>query len=287
VNKSITKTVLLVAIAFAFVGTAGAATDGDQNEAEGAIKQLWSANATERDAGKERLLSLKHDAIRPLLRLLEDLTFNERQRYPTGLQSMGAWIFERYQESLASGDKAKIRELHEHLSQIEISDRLENDVCELLGQLRSVAAVPGLIRLIGHRAAAAWGSGSWSHISSSATYAVSQIGSPAVPRVVEAIHFADDLAANKVARDTSGPKTKTLKGRANVIRVQLAAVLAEIGDAAALPALRMLTDGSDDSEVKSWAWEAIQRISIKNSYLSGADYLRIYCNRFGRLNIRL
>jgi HEAT repeat protein len=216
-----------------------------------------------RDAAKGTLLGLGSQAVQPLLSFLDDLSTNGHERYETGKEAEGAQAFEEFQGSQSFADKKERVRARQRLTDLDISSRLESDVCEALGRLHAVEAIPVLIALAWSRDAFALSLSFRTYLTSPSIAALLEIGSPAVPDIIKAIQAADAKAAEAFPKQVFGPAIQTWQDLANEIRSTLAQLLGHIGDPAALPVLQTLVENSSDKKVKSYSREAIAEIRRK------------------------
>lgn len=205
----------------------------EDDQVVAAITQLRSANSTEREAAKEALLKQGSDAVLALIAALEELSRDPKPQFDLGNEAAGAEALRRY-ESVPRKEKNP----SEYLS-IDITWRVKKDMIELLGRLRDKAAVPILIELT--RQELHTSQNEYLH---SPMQALTEIGEPAVPQILEAI----EKVRSKAATDVSGccPNTTDAKRRAiiesqsEIMIARLSIVLGEIRDVQALPALEEL-----------------------------------------------
>lgn len=218
---------------------------------EAAIKQLQSAE--ERQAAKEQLLRLGPRAVKSLILLLEDLTRHPDFRYPPGKSEVD---LTRLQERLNKIPEDAMEERAEAIrliSSLDISQRLKEDVCELLGRLHAEEAIPVLIEAM----EAEMGIGQWERMSP-AMYALIEIGEPAVPKLLEAMETARDRVIAMCAADKDPPsdffiRTETVKNQARA-----AMVLERIGDERALPVLERIKSTTESEWLIPYLERSIQ-----------------------------
>lgn len=229
------------------------------DEVEQAIKQLWAEDDAVRLEAKKRLIELGSPAIRPLIALLENLTNNPHPRYVTGKESEGEEAMRQFREHQEGPlhDDALAR-----LMKISISGRLRTDVYELLGQLQAKEAVPILIRDLEHQEVDNMISGM-----TPVMRALADIGSEAVPQLIESLKRAELTAASSPYVSSKEPgsevRTRNLKLEANRIQVNIILILEKIGDKRALPALENLLNKSENEFLTKLINEAIMGIKEK------------------------
>src|SRR5262245_26444929 len=125
----------IIANAAVVTGSGYQEAEQGRERANQAIKELWSSDAADRNSAKAALQSLGPDAVQPLLVFLEDLATNDRLRYETGMEVAASKILEVMEAAHSSGDGKEWRRAAQLLGELEISSRLEGDVCEILGEL--------------------------------------------------------------------------------------------------------------------------------------------------------
>jgi ABC-type transporter Mla MlaB component len=214
----------------------------DDSKVELAVKKLWSADTAEERAAMEALVHLGSGSVPQLVNVLEDVTNDPTSpHFATGKEKEGSEAFELYY-SKPFGPKPGVSA--GQLAELEISWRLKRDILEILGRLRAEEAVPLLIRIMERRAI-------YSAIErmSPEMNTLAQIGTAAVPQLIEAIETASQRSASVGFADpslTEEEKTSLRSIETFKIQVRAALTLGEIGDARALPILRRLMEESND-----------------------------------------
>ena len=165
-------------------------------------------------------------------------------RYPIGTSEKDFMDASENAERIPRSDANRQAEAVKHLSTMLITQRLKEDVCELLGQLRSEEAVAVLIE-----AMESWtGGDSWEN-SNAAMDALQKIGSPAVPDIIEAVESAKQRAASPRGED----------------RPSDFFVSTEIGDARALPVLARLENSTESQWLVPYLRRAISQIKERQN----------------------
>jgi HEAT repeat protein len=245
------------------------------------VGRLWSASDAERSAAKRELGEAGSEAIQPLLSLLTTVTSDMSPRFPIGKEAEGEEALTRVTGSTTFADSAaafqKVRELA-------INARLRNDAVELLGRLRSVEAVPILIRMMaGHGTIV-------SRLSISVgpeSLALANIGRPAVPLLLEALDRPEGVLRSAIPVEyiLEGPSFETVNkgglpglsdpgkkapqamtpegGMKSQVQALAAYILGEIGDASALTLLDSLARTSKDEYLVRYLRKAAKKIRAK------------------------
>lgn len=204
-----------------------------REQVEVAMKKLWSPDESERVLGKEELFRLGPNAVPALLSLLEDIFANPtRHHYPTGKEAEGRAALESFdRESLSLKPRLTLQDL----TRFEITWRLKSDAFELLGRLRSVEAIPLLIRIMESR-----DRDNLIEKIRPEMAALIELGSPAVPALLQSFVRAEETTSRITFGnpDTSEDSRRSyIEGETAKIKNRTAIVLGEIGDAQALPLL--------------------------------------------------
>lgn len=189
--------------------------------ADVAIRRLLSADESERMAAKLELLEIGRPAIPPMLSALKSVLDSPKSPY-----------------TVSDNDPVAIAPPLASTDEDNLSGRLEADICQLLGRLRAVEAVPLLIEMMQSR-------DSFTGLASMVTemQAIAEIGPPAVPLLIEAIEDAPNRAARIGFGDpqpSEEERIKFIQGEVAKIRARAARVLGEIGDKRALQTLERL-----------------------------------------------
>jgi hypothetical protein len=224
-----------------------------------AIKKLWSDDPEERESGKQDLLHLGSVSAEPLLALLKDLGSNQRPRFPTGKEAESAEALERFKAM--NKNKGVPRELFENVFRAEISWRLKQDACELLGKLRAQIAIPKLLEMmIGEPLL-----GASEHFSPEMT-ALAEIGDFAIQPLIQTLTESQRIAES----DQFSPEIPKeaqeshIRQQSMLIKTRCAMVLGKIGNASALPALEGFLERETNPLVSESLREAIEQIKKNN-----------------------
>lgn len=220
-----------------------------------AIRGLWSARDLDRASAKDQILQLGRKSIPALIKLLEDVANNPGPRFASGREEEGRHVWERVQS--ANFDKLDIHEL-DALREVEITWRLYRDALEPLGQLRAEAAVPLVVRLMST-------DGPVLSKKNSEMQALVEIGSAAVPKLLEIIETSDEILASDdywLGADheyAQGPRK--FRFVPHFIKSRAAMVLGRIGDSSVLPALESALKRASDRDLIESLQEAIRHLS--------------------------
>ena len=233
-------------------------------EASLTIKQLWSADQTEREAAKTALIRLGQRAIPPLIALLNEIRSDPRPRYVPGREHDAAEAEARYRTLLNAGKTEESHAALNELMNLRINWRLKSDVCELLGRIRAEEAIPALIdAMISVESFNAW------ETMSPQMQALIAIGAPGVPKLIDAIETAGLRAG---AINFGDDPIFTEEARRRLARIQIfrtqarsCMVLGEIGDATALPVLEKLLAETDDQILSRYIKDAIVRVRVRSN----------------------
>ena len=212
---------------------------------------------------KDRLTQIGSPSVKPLLDLFHDLVAHPGPRFLTGKEREGAEAIERY-KNLSQTERLR-GNMGEFFS-LEISSRLENDICEILGRLKATESIPMLIEIMVLRERG----NSGDEFLNREMVVLVQIGSQAVAPLIEAIHTAEASAAASLLKIDLGALSteevkRSIQRDAQSIKLRAATVLGEIGDVRALPVLESLLD-QDLSQYEGREWfqmrvrNSIQRI---------------------------
>ena len=247
---------LALLIAFTFSSTGHIQQPATDEQTATAIKQLWSADETERQQGKDRLRQIGQKAIPELISLLKDLWQNPFPRYATGKEEEGEAAMEQARKAAKKHDSKEISKIVAKLQGTEISSRLIEDACDLLGRVKAQETIPLFIdRLLrdenGNASKVYW---------TPAMTALAEIGSAAVPGLIEASETARERAAS-VKAAPSLRSEEGIKWDTELIQTRAAMVLGKIGDARALPTLTNLK--CEDILMRYYVDEAIKSIFEK------------------------
>lgn len=222
------------------------------DEATAAIEQLHSADLTIRNAAKEKLVRIGPRAMRPLAMFLEDLIRHPRERYPLGKTEKDLDDLKKRIAAIPEDDPIAKVEAGKQLAALVINQRLREDTCELLGRLHAVEAVPVLIQAMEYEPS----DSSWETMNA-AMRALIEIGSPAVPEIIEAIETARSRAESTPYAD-GHPSEFFVKTESAKNQARATMVLGEIKDLRALPVLEWLRNTSDSE----WLIPYIERASV-------------------------
>jgi HEAT repeat protein len=246
---------LLIVLTFSSLGYIQQPATDEQTAA--AIKQLWSADETERQQGKDKLRQVGQKAVPGLISLLKELWQNPVPRYATGKEDEGAAAMEQARKAAEKHDSKEIWNIVAKLQGTDIRARLIEDAAGLLGRLKAVEAIPLFIdRLLMDD------NSSGTHFNwTPSMNALAEMGSAAVPSLIEAIETAKERAA--FVPDNSGvqPSKQGIKWDTELIQTRAAMVLGKIGDTHALPVLTGLK--CEDPVMRHYVDEAIKSIFEK------------------------
>jgi hypothetical protein len=195
-----------------------------------AIKGLASNNETERQTARTTLLSKGQAVIPPLLDLLHSLT-PTMEFCPPG-SSFPCYTGRR----LVNNPKTQMRA----------------EVIALLGQLRAVAAVPFLIKLLGVYDTEGAGIRYWGPERD----ALIEIGSAAVPQLLDNLRLAEEKRQS--IRMSDGSVASYLE-----IEIRILDILGRIGDEGALEFLGKIKESNTNPYFQSSLKEAEERIREK------------------------
>ena len=233
-----------------------------EEQADRAVRQLWSADERERDAAKAIILRIGPRAIPNLIAVMRDLEDNPAPRYAPGQEEQVPQVEARYRKLVEAGRKEEARDSLEQLMNLKVNWRLERDVCDLLGKLKAEEAIPVLIEAMESEDRVS----SW-EVRSPQMHALVEIGYPAVPNLIEAIETAESRIANQTDSESSlseEAKTRVAKIAVSQIQARASIVLGDIGDARALPVLETLLSATDDRFLSPYVTEAIVKIRKKS-----------------------
>ena len=219
---------------------------GAYGRIELAIKQLESSDEGQRAGAKEALVQYGSTAIPSILRLLDEIQRGRLgarepiRRYATSKEVEGERAYQRYRRAVVDGDVKKQRRAADEFAKLEITSRLQDDACLLLGHLKAAEAIPALIEAMKHEQRFGempfW---------SLPMRSLVQIGTPAVPSLIELIERSPDTMIREARADEDPAEADTAQKlvalRVAGIQKTAAMVLGEIGDARALPILEDLS----------------------------------------------
>src|SRR5215510_2190091 len=152
---------------------------GAGGDAAMAVQGLWSPDEGQRERAKSEI-SLGGPAVEAeLIRTLSELVEDQRPRYPTGKDAEGEAIL----YATFRGEQPSSEPPDDYI----INRRLMLDIIDILGRLKSEAAIPLLIRILEQREMDSlcpvhrvWAVGP-------EMKALSRIGRPAVPALIAAL----------------------------------------------------------------------------------------------------
>jgi hypothetical protein len=154
------------------------------------VRSLFSASETERDSVKGRILQLGALANEQLIELLSDLVENPYPRFANGNQEAGR---QAVLDHLRMYPELASFEQFEHWTELAdalfINSRLSSDIIYLLGELGAEEAAPILIRIMEGRNMLQGPDGLGPEM-----VALSKIGAPAIPHLINAIKEAETTA---------------------------------------------------------------------------------------------
>jgi hypothetical protein len=256
------------------------AADRNEMRVTEAIEKLWSANDEERLLGKNELFCLGDQSADRLVALLENLVRNPFPHLSKGNEEKGKEAIEGLQRIFRTAgglvDAQQQSELYSQLiKRLAINSRLLGDIIELLGNARSEKAVPVLIEIMVSER-------SMNNASTNPMYpqmeALCRIGNVALPKLIEVLKNAKQMAANnsaypsfmieidmpKLPEPVAEPEDKDdsadISFEANMIIRRVCKVLGTINDARALPALERLLNSNDVEYARGAIEEAIEMI---------------------------
>lgn len=225
---------------------------------EDAIQQLSSANEYERHAAKNRLIEIGEPAVQPLIDFLQDMLKHPRERYATGTAKAEVDKLLRNLKETSGRDSEDRARVARQLKDILINQRLEEDVCALLGLLHEEKAVPVLIEAMDK-----WpGGDSWENVNG-AMKALIAIGSPAVPKLLEGIRTAEQRAS-AIPFGDGHPSDYFIRTETFKYQARASMVLGQIGDARAISTLEQLEKSTDSQWLASYVSEALSKIKSKH-----------------------
>jgi HEAT repeat protein len=244
----------------AFGGTPMA--DGTQSQTDIAIKKLWSPNESERSEGVQALLRIGPASIEKLNRLLGELIHDQSPRFVPGREQEGERALQEYVRTArrlfsAGGEYDELIAAKARLIPLTLNSRLMTDVVHLLGELKAEQVVPLLMEMVNRN----WESTLFGlEFDTPETKALARIGAAAVPPLIENLNEATIRAYGfePLARgwrvvvaqeddDEPDPDEKLFhQNQIGNVRLRVAFILGDIGDARALPYLEKLL-----AEIKS------------------------------------
>lgn len=142
-----------------------------------------------------------------------------------------------------------------------INQRLEEDICALLGRLRAKDAIPILIEAMEHQRSESL---KWENMNS-AMEALIDIGSASVPKVIEAMETTEAREAAVRDSDGEGPSEYRIKTISVRHQTRAIMVLGKIGDVQALPSLKKLQTITESKFLLPYLKDAINAIKKKNN----------------------
>lgn len=230
-------------------------------EITAAMKLLWSSNDADRASGKTKLIEIGQGSVPALVALLEDLVRKPGPRYVLGKETEGAAIRQRF-FSLPP-DKQTLEETKKLLN-ISIESRLRMDLYELLGRLRAEKAIPLLLTIMEHEERH-----DLLDLMEPFMKALAEIGSPAIPGLIESIERAEATATQSTTFEsapnlTEEQRTQIIKNDADKIRVRALLVLEAIGDPRAIEILERLHESTTNPFISKRTEEVISNIRKKN-----------------------
>ena len=265
-TMSLVLLVLILDLASRHCVWAASQTQGADDSVTEAVKQLWVADAGERQFGKQRLLSLGSRAIPPLVSLLAELAENPLPRYIPGKERDAADIEERLNLAVRSRNEKEFAELFRQYSKLEIRGRLYDDVLALLVELHAEEAIPILIRFLRETAT---GLGTFSsEPTSNEMTALIKLAPESVAFLVDAleISIAEDAPSST---EKLGVAPVAIKETPPPIQARVSIVLGEIGDERALPVLERLLLTTQDTHLVERVKVAIEKIRQKQTQRTG------------------
>jgi hypothetical protein len=196
-------------------------------------------------AAKDELVRLGSASIDPLLSLLNGLLDDpESPHFASGREAEGARAWGTSGEYI------------DHPEELEITWRLINDFCDIVGRLKAIEAVPSLLRIIEARPITGL-----EHITGE-TLALERIGKPALPIVLDRLLSA----AREESLMMQAPDTSPL-GQARLSELvkferRLGIVLSLIGDQSIVPALEGIADFHQAPRASAYARNVIEKVKL-------------------------
>jgi PBS lyase HEAT-like repeat len=246
---------LMIAISHSCLIEGWGQARADQDRLAEAIDRLCSSSEQERQIAKEQITHFGTRAIRPLISRLEELTRYSHRSIPDG--DVGG----ETELNLPSGSKEK-RCYTNPKTNWEVSSA----VCELLGRLRAVEAIPPLLKIMENEVDIG---GNITAMTFEMQSLVA-IGEPAVSQIIGFFESAESRAESikfGAPQPSREVQTRHRQAQAAIMRARAAAILGEIGDVRALPvleeSLRLSPAGAWRPDLQ-FIREAITKIKGKN-----------------------
>ncbi|MEW6131268.1 MAG: hypothetical protein AB1757_29835 [Acidobacteriota bacterium] len=200
--------------------------------------QLWLQDEMERKNAKSQLIKLGKKAIPSLISLLEELCCSHKKAYILGREDEGQRAWKDLIEAMHTHNQRQITKAQTKLRRVDITQRLENDVIEILGKLKATAAIPQLIILMN------------SDIVLTKVYwnqsmrALIDIGTSSIPYLIDTLEKAEAQLKILESRNLSLVEKDNQQSEihsANRVQKRAAMVLAAIGDEQVTPVLERVS----------------------------------------------
>jgi HEAT repeat protein len=229
--------------------------------AEDTVKQMWSSDPVERATAKVELLKMGPKAIPPLLIQLGDIIKSPAGRYSPGREVEASALEASYEAAPKDVYSEEKFQAARQLMTLDITHRLREDTCEILGRLHAEDAVPLLIQVMEDREVD-------EKVENMTTemQALVEIGAPSVPPLIEALEGAEQKAASIRFPDTSSTEESIrfyIKLEIYKLKARASMVLGEIRDIRALPVLENALSTTSDEFLKPYLEAAINKIRKK------------------------
>jgi len=229
-------------------------TAADHAKAAAAVDRLWSADNADRVQAKEEILELGGAAIEPLLALLNSMLDD--------VHTLHYARTDQHTKTRPNSAQA-VREADEldfvlrPPGQKEMTWRLIEDTCNLLGKLKAEEAVPTLLRVSEIRP-----DHGLLHITSE-MIAIQEIGRSAVPLVLNRFtEAAREEWLMSVKPDTT-PLGKARGRELNKLERRLALTLEIVGDRAIVPELERVAEHSQAPDAAALAKTLIEKLRLR------------------------
>jgi hypothetical protein len=235
-------------------------TNLSEDLVDSAIKKLQSSDESERQMAKEALLQMGPSAIKPLIDYLTYVIRKAGTIYATGKSKQDFDnIRETYSNNTTTFDE-KIK-ASKAGGDIIINQRLEEDVCKLLGRLQAEDAIPILIEAMEHEPSESL---KWENMNP-AMEALINMGSASIPRVIEAMETAESRESAVRYADGALPSEYRIKTISVRHQARAIMVLGEIGNAQSLSVLEKLQSTTESNFLFPYLKDAIDNIKKKNN----------------------
>ncbi|MGH9760906.1 MAG: hypothetical protein ACREDR_20895 [Blastocatellia bacterium] len=161
------------------------------SNADAAIKLLSSQSDEEREAAKQRLLTLGPKAEPALVKALRLLVSDRRPRFAIGTERQGLRAITQYKRVLSTGARGEqLAAVYDPVSKLSINTRLAEDMIRLLVKLKAKSAIPLYIDLL-------WGTDFVNPTPHPGVAALREMGSLAVPALIHEMENAHAVATRR------------------------------------------------------------------------------------------